>query len=210
MAPLLLIAALVGAAPQAADGPAAGLEGRDVATGLQASPVENVIPAADVVAEDEYPSDLFWSQILWGGGVYLLGELVIAIFPPAILVLPFIVGYTVSEVAASEGYESDWFLPGLAALGGAFATGLCTWGGAIALCLGSGVVGGALNQAGAGGAGSLLLLLPLSFFVVGAVAQPFVAGAAATFTFQLRARKKSATARNEGDRHRQEAVAMAY
>lgn len=165
---------------------------------------------------DAYPNDLLLNQILWGGLVYLVGELASGFFPPLILVVPFATGYTVSEVGISAGYPADWFLPGLAAFGGALLTGIVTWGGACGLCMASGAASSFVTRAGSPPLGSGVALAGLcgsvAFFVVGAFAQPFVASTAAAFTYRARAKRTRApVAAAEGvARLATRSAAMAY
>jgi hypothetical protein len=166
-------------------------------------------------AAEEYPTDLLMNQILWGGLVYLLGEVGVAIFAPLILVVPFVTGFTVSEVGVGAGYASDWFLPGLAAFGGALVTGLATWGGACGICIASGAASSVVSRAGSSGAGSGLALAGIcgsvGCFVIGAFAQPFAASTAAAFTYKARAKPKTGVALAPvAPMSRGRAVAMAF
>ena len=147
--------------------------------------------AKAAAAPDGYPDDLLRDQILWGGLTYLGGEVVAGLCPPLVLGLPFASAYVVSNQAEERGYAADWGLPGLAALGGALGAGVVTWGGALGLCLGSGLAANALSNGRPTGAVSALPAgLAIGFFALGALAQPFVASTAAALTFKARAQPK--------------------
>ena len=192
-------------APEAAEPPASGSE-VPAPRSPSSPPTPSLpppVPSAELATDDGYPEGLLMEQILWGGLTYLGGEFVVVLCPPLVFGLPFASAYTVSEMGVSKGLEGDVLLPGLAAFGAAIGAGLCTWGVAIGICATTGAFAGTVVA-------SAPVFVALGFYVLGGLAQPFVASAAAALTFKARAKRLPNVGAVVKGRDRKHVVAMAY